>query len=192
MDIDFESQTLFYLGLYEVELSKHFKAICKPGLICWDIGASVGYDSLLMAKLTGTSVVAFEPDARGIEVFQKNMKANGDLGASVQLVPRFVSLEPTDSAISIDSFLNQPNTTPPDVLKIDVEGAEMAVLRGAARTIEKYHPSILLEVHSSALEAECLSFLTELRYRPEIVARRKWLKETRPIPHNRWIIATKP
>lgn len=41
MDIDFQSQSIVYLGLYEVELLKHFKAICKPGLVCWDIGASV-------------------------------------------------------------------------------------------------------------------------------------------------------
>ena len=192
MDIDFESQTIFYLGLYEVELSRYFREICKPGLICWDIGASVGYDSLLLAKLTGASVIAFEPDPGGIEKFQKNMEANGRLAAKVDLVPRFVSSTPSDSAVSIDSYASQPGTTPPDVLKIDVEGAEMDVLRGGQSTIESHHPSIILEVHSLALEEECQRFLRDHGYAPRIVSRRKWLKESRPIPHNRWLIAATP
>jgi hypothetical protein len=114
------------------------------------------------------------------------------LAAQIELVPRFVSSTPSGAAVSIDSYAAQPGTTPPDILKIDVEGAEMDVLLGGLSTIASHHPSIILEVHSVALEAECLGFLREHGYKPEIVSRRKWLKESRPIPHNRWLIAAKP
>lgn len=193
MDIDFQSQSIVYLGLYEVELSKHFKAICKPGLVCWDIGASVGYYSLLMAKLTGASVVAFEPDESAMGTFHRNMNSNPSLAATVTLVPAFVSSKPKgEGVVSIDSFVSVSGAVPPDVLKIDVEGAEFDVLEGGQDTIIRVLPSIILEVHSIELETLCLSFLTACGYNPKVVSARRWSKETRPIAHNRWLVAHRP
>lgn len=193
LDIDFRSQTIFYLGLYEVELVRHFKSLCRPGLVCWDIGASVGYDTLILAKLTGSSVVAFEPDEQAQARFRANLAANRHLAAKVTLVPASVSSEPKGQhVVSLDYYMSQSGGPLPDVLKIDVEGAESEVLQGGLNTILAAWPSIILEVHSRQLEVECEGLLRSLGYHTQIVNARRWLKETRPIPHNRWIIAPRP
>jgi hypothetical protein len=52
----------------------------------------------------------------------------------------------------------------PDVIKIDVEGAELLVLRGARKTLQEGKPRVLLEVHSDSLKIECRGFLGRLGY----------------------------
>ena len=56
----------------------------------------------------------------------------------------------------------------PNIIKIDVEGAEFLVLRGAEETIKKYHPFILLEVHSMLNMFNVVSFLSSLSYELKI------------------------
>lgn len=66
-------------------------------------------------------------------------------------------------SISLDACIYEERTlAPPDVMKIDVEGAELSVLRGTSRAITKHHPSIFLEVHGEKEHADCRAFL-ELR-----------------------------
>jgi len=57
----------------------------------------------------------------------------------------------------------------PDVLKIDVEGAEFRVLQGAYDTLTKTSPIIFLSVHSSDLRSACLNYLRELGYVFEVL-----------------------
>ena len=47
----------------------------------------------------------------------------------------------------------------PDLLKIDVEGAELSVLKGAEKVLRSEHPIILLSVHSDQLRKDCLEYL---------------------------------
>jgi hypothetical protein len=59
---------------------------------------------------------------------------------------------------------------PPDLMKIDVEGAELAVLRGAERLIGRFRPSILLDTHDflgpkhEGLHEQCLRALRDFGY----------------------------
>lgn len=55
---------------------------------------------------------------------------------------------------TLDSFMLTPS-----ILKIDVEGNELEVLKGAKRTIAKYHPKIIIETHSDRLRYEVLKKL---------------------------------
>lgn len=51
MMIDFQDgKTGMYLGLYEVELNRHLRALCRPGFRSFDIGGADGYDALIIAK----------------------------------------------------------------------------------------------------------------------------------------------
>ena len=62
-----------------------------------------------------------------------------------------------------DQFTAETNIIP-TLLKIDVEGEELNVLKGAKKILEKHHPSILLSTHGVQLRSDCLSFLTEAGY----------------------------
>jgi FkbM family methyltransferase len=68
--------------------------------------------------------------------------------------------------VSIDGLVAQGNP-PPDVIKIDVEGAEFDVLRGAEQTLRAHRPHLLLathDVHVPGIDRQCVEFLKDLGY----------------------------
>ena len=65
---------------------------------------------------------------------------------------------------TIDSLVNQKIITAPDVMKIDVEGAEQLTLAGASETISKHHPIIIVEFHSIFSAYKCMEILTQNKY----------------------------
>jgi hypothetical protein len=67
-------------------------------------------------------------------------------------------------AIAIDSFV-EAGAKPPDVMKIDVEGGELAVLRGARRVLASARPIIFLATHGQDLHTRCCNYLEELGYK---------------------------
>jgi hypothetical protein len=80
-------------------------------------------------------------------------------------------------------------------VKIDVDGSETDVLESASRLLSAARADVLVEVHSARLEADCIARLCGFGYNVEIISNAWWrwvVPERRPIPHNRWIFATKP
>ena len=57
------------------------------------------------------------------------------------------------------------------LLKVDVEGFECEVLRGAINTINSSHPKIVIETHSSKLKKECIELLHGLGYEPKYIGK---------------------
>lgn len=190
MEIDLQHQLKTYLGLYEMELNTHLRNLCRGVRTCFDVGASVGYDTLVMAKLTGGSVIAFDCDDAVIGRFRRNVGLNPSLEPRVQ-IHRYIVNDGTKGGSRIDSLVDG-GLPVPDLIKIDVEGSELEVLVGARRTLEKRMPGLLVEVHGVGLEEDCMALLVEIGYRPVVVDRRWWLAEHRPIPHNRWLVAYSP
>src|SRR5262249_54031836 len=71
-------------------------------------------------------------------------------------------------SIALDSCIyGEKRFHPPEVIKIDVEGAELEVLLGGSRTFTEFHPLVFLEVHGTQLHADCRDFLTAKGYRVE-------------------------
>lgn len=66
-------------------------------------------------------------------------------------------------SISCDEFVSAYNLIP-KLIKIDVEGAELEVLKGAEALIKKHHQVILLSTHSEVLKRECLDLLKTFGY----------------------------
>jgi hypothetical protein len=64
----------------------------------------------------------------------------------------------------IDTLLNEQGFSPPDVIKIDVEGAEVEVLNGAIHALTGFRPVVFLEAHSAALEHACSQLLRQAGY----------------------------
>lgn len=68
----------------------------------------------------------------------------------------------------LDTFIEN-NDICPDVIKVDIEGAENYFLEGAIKTIKKYHPVIYMELHSEFCSVQCMKIFSMLGYSVEII-----------------------
>ncbi|NHI88387.1 MAG: FkbM family methyltransferase [Candidatus Thorarchaeota archaeon] len=159
--------SLYYNGVHEPETTEYLRANVKPGCVAVDIGANVGYFTLVFANLVGTSgrVFAFEPDERIFHILTENIRLNGY--QNINLDNRAVSDNNGRQRFYLNSHLSRSGLTPSgstkritevetvkldtlnfervDWVKIDVEGAEVSVLKGMKRTISD-NPNIQLIV----------------------------------------------
>lgn len=164
---------LWAFGRYEPHLAELFSHLVRPGDRCVDVGANVGVHTVRLARLTGRGgeVVAIEPDPEVVRRAQHNITLNGlanvrVINAAASDRPgqmRLYRPGPRDANRARASLLHHPyltgdDTTVPVVtvddvcagnpvalIKIDVEGHEAAVVRGAAGTIDRYAPSVIFE-----------------------------------------------
>jgi hypothetical protein len=180
MRIDFGHQTRTYLGLYELELNRYLRRFLQCGAAAFDVGGQHGFDALLIARQTRGPVASFECDPECVARMRKNFALND---ASITAVPGFVGRD-----VRLDDWAFGPGFVP-DFIKVDIDGGEAAALRSASRVLDERHPSLVVEVHSQELEAECGALLVEHGYRPVIVNQRLLWPDLRPIAHNRWLVA---
>lgn len=186
-----------YFNGMETEQTTAMLTELGDGKVFFDIGANVGYYTILAAQAVGRSgaVVAFEPVVRNLVFLQWHVTLNkadnvkilpfalsdkssiasfslGQNSAMGHLAAAGDAKQPkTDDlvyvpTVSLDEIAAKLNLAP-DVLKIDVEGAEMDVFRGGRQTLESAKPTIFLSTHSPQLRAECLHFLEEIGYKIE-------------------------
>jgi FkbM family methyltransferase len=153
-------------GLYEPETIAFFRQTITQGMTCWDIGAQTGFFTCLFAALTGKSgkVVAYEPLPRTFEILGKNVRENAFGGrvtahnAACSDAPGQVRMLETSNMLVVDAEaknarpvdcvrLDQEQIPSPDLIKIDVEGHEPAVLRGLSGVLERCNPIIALELN---------------------------------------------
>lgn len=161
---------------FEEPVFETFRSLLEPGMTVFDIGANFGLYAVVAGRTVGPQgkVFAFEP-ATVREVLADHVRLNG-VEDRVEVVPMVVTDEPgeaefwepedarlasvsraaaernqsstahTERATSVDAFCEARHVVP-DVLKIDVEGAEASVLRGARRFLERRRGTLILEVH---------------------------------------------
>ena len=188
-----------HLGIQEVEQSQCLIKFLQAGQVFFDVGANVGFYSLLGARIVQSKgrVVAFEPFPRNLAFLYRHIELNKV--KNVTILPfacadqfateKFLRGEnhalghldtatasetkgPVDPAamlvatISLDEAAEKLGLCP-DVMKIDVEGAELRVLRGAAGILAQMRPVLLLSAHSDELRRACLLYLSEMAYRVE-------------------------
>ena len=79
MLLDMQTEKDFWLGTYEPEMQSALEELIKPGMTVYDVGANVGYVTLMMAKLTGAEgkVYAFEALPDNVERLRRNVELNG-------------------------------------------------------------------------------------------------------------------
>lgn len=174
----------FFLGTYEPRQTAAFCSSVRAGAVVYDVGAHFGYYSLLASKLVGDSgrVIALEPSPRNLRVLRKHIELNHLANITVletalsdqQGEARFENRAGSGVGhLSPDGPLTVKLTTldalarefpAPNVLKVDVEGAEEAVLRGGRETLSRSKPTIFLSTHGPALAENCSRMLRELGY----------------------------
>jgi hypothetical protein len=189
LEVDPRSPVHIYLGTAEVEIARHLRRLARPGYACFDVGGHNAYYAMVLARLTHTRVTSFEFDPAGVARMRRNLALNPQLEPLVKIAPVYLSFE-TNAAVSADTVDGRVacgQDPRPDLLKIDVEGEEANVLRGARATLA-HRPHLIIETHGASVERECCELLWPYGYRPKVVTQRRWLREHRA-PDNRWLVA---
>lgn len=180
--------TRVLLNSYEPHQTVLFQRLLSEGDTVFDVGAHVGYYTLLSAVLVGPGgkVAAFEPDPENVRDLAAHVRINrlenvtvvaGAVGresgsARLELGPGSgrgrLSKEGTVEVrtVSLDDFVVETGLRP-RLVKIDVEGAEMPVLRGARTLLETVRPALVLSTHGKGRRERCVEYLTPLGYRFE-------------------------
>ena len=189
MHIDFVQLTRTYLGLYEIEVSRWIRRFARPGVLSFDVGTQFAYDALVLAKLTGARVAAFEADAALRPAIERNLELNPELRSKVNISYAIVGARSGPGRVALDDFASGHDGFHPGFVKIDVDGGEVDVLRGMQHTLRDRRPHLLIETHAPSLELACGEIMTAAGYRPIVVHQRALLPDRRVIPHNRWLVA---
>jgi FkbM family methyltransferase len=165
----------YALGINELPIQSALADVLKPGDTFYDIGAHVGFFTTIAARLVGSSghIFAFEPSSENLRTLQRNLQLNAL--SNVTVIPKAVSCQsgteklwlaecpgghtlatigqPPDvkgsitvETVTIDDLITAGLILPPQLVKIDVEGAELDVLQGMTHTIQAWKPTILYEV----------------------------------------------
>jgi FkbM family methyltransferase len=90
--LDLQAEKDYWLGTYEPELQEAISDLVRPGSVEYDVGANIGYISLLLAQAAGEngSVYAFEALPANLERLRQNLALNG-IGNRVKVIPGAVS-----------------------------------------------------------------------------------------------------
>jgi len=181
-------------GLLELPVQEALRRMVRPGAVVYDVGANVGFFSLLAGRVAGPAgaVEAFEPSPDAALALRANVAINGMTQIRVHQTAvarshgraEFLLLpEPSQSHLkersphreasdtitvevtSIDEAVGSLGLRPPDMIKIDTEGSEVDVLEGARRTLTKHRPVVICELHKTNLEI--LELLADLGYAVE-------------------------
>lgn len=172
-------------GTYELDTQMAIARLVRPDFVCYDIGASIGYLSLLMAH-RARQVYAFEPAPHAAAEIERQAAVNGFSNISVIRQPvsddgRLVTFAITDVAygsaiaygdtkwptiqvetLTLDKFIEDHPA--PDFIKIDVEGEEGRVLAGARELLRHKRPIICCEIHNEKAAHEVQQTLSQHSY----------------------------
>lgn len=180
MKIDWRRHRSFIYGTWEPHVVSAVSGMVSKGDTAIDIGAHIGFYTLLLSKLVGRDgkVIAFEPLPGNFKILEENIRLN-QLHSRVRAIDRAVldrSIDGMELMVSIDEssslisslwaslFFKESGETvvvktvslddlmseldlPVHFIKMDAEGAEELILRGALKTIERYHPAMVIELH---------------------------------------------
>ena len=188
LDLQHQSQT--YFGTWEREHYGWTHRLSRDICTFVDIGANHGIMTAYGAARTGARrILAFEPRTDLHSVIETSVEMNGEVD-TFMLDNRFVSNATTDTSVCLDNFADE--ICYPCFLKVDVDGGEEEVLRGAEQVFTNGDARLLLETHSKALEDACLDVLAGYGYETRIIDNAWWrfiLPEQRGCAHNRWLAA---
>ena len=191
------ARSIFLTGVWEPKVTDFARSWIRPGMVVVDVGAHVGYYTLLFAQLVGEDghVFAFEPIPAVNRCLEQSIRLNGftnvtmfstalfDVDGNSPIGRKGKLLQP-DAASTKDPIIETKvfdhrreewGIGPVDLVKIDVEGAEMNVLLGMEKCLSDSKPGLLIEVHPQGIwdfgysPSILLEFLSERGYRAQAV-----------------------
>jgi FkbM family methyltransferase len=207
---DPEQLKVYFYGHYHERYEAWLvQQLLAAGGVFYDIGANVGYFTLVAATSLAHrgQILAFEPGRNAYTRLTDNLALNpyrniktfplavadregeATLHLAGDIADSSASLYPSGPAsagaetcrtVSLDHFLASEAVPPPDLIKLDVEGAELAVLQGARQLLTAQPPMFLMEMEeknlraAGASRAAILAFLTPFGYRPAHLYKGRW------------------
>lgn len=160
---DYVQQRIFFDDYYERPLVNWLKETLRPDDVFWDVGGNVGAIALVAARHC-RQVVAFEPDPRSADALARNVEANGlgnvivqraalgdsagqgtlyrasrhNSGMTSLLPGRTPAVDAIDIQVeTADAFVARHEALAPTIVKLDVEGAEHLVVKGARNCLRR-------------------------------------------------------
>ncbi len=179
------SRTIFENGSYEPQLTSLLLPFIKPGMTVFDIGANIGYYTVLMGRRVGPqgAVHAFEINERVLDLLEDNVRIahltnvtvvkkavtkttgeaefflprDGDEAeGSLRKNNRYDAIKAvTVNTISIDDYIREREISHVDLIKIDVEGAESEAFQGATKLLSSKVKPVIM---FEALDSACVNF----------------------------------
>jgi FkbM family methyltransferase len=169
-----------WTGSYEEDFSRYVAESVEPGMVGYDIGAWHGFFTGIMLAQGAKQVVMFEPLPENLAALDTFIRLNPAHRVSVQNVAlgaergmmkllqaagsSMAKLEASPfqkgsatgrgldvAVMPLDLIIQEQQLPQPDIIKIDIEGAELMMLEGAQETLSNARPLILAEIHSGEL-----------------------------------------
>jgi FkbM family methyltransferase len=191
LPLDHAHAGLIVRGTLEPPVQEALRRLLAPGAVFYDVGANIGFFTILGARLVGPEgrVVAFEPVPACARAVAHNIALNEFAHAEIReeavgarsgtdrlLVVGEASWSHLASTgrhadvrdeievkvVAIDELVAAGKIPPPDVLKIDTEGAELQAIEGMRATIARHRPAIVCELHDT--NAAFCALMDELEY----------------------------
>lgn len=169
------SNPAYAMGLAEPAVQAELEQSLRPGMVFYDVGANIGFMTLIASRLVGArgQVVAFEPLVENVELLERNVALNtvtnvvtvqralssrsgharmtvpggSDAGTRAALDVSTHAVGPEVLVSALDDAITELGLRPPDLVKIDVEGAEADVVAGMEKTLGTSGPRLLIEIH---------------------------------------------
>lgn len=177
-----------WLGSYERKKQLAIAQWLQQGAIAYDIGANVGFYTLLFAKAVGPEgrVFAFEPSPVNLADLLRHLRINevsncrvvsAAVGRDVAIgsfdfgpSPRMGRLSRSDTTlhvptVSLDWLVSRGALPAPTLLKLDVEGAEAEVLSGASSLLEGRNAAWFVALHGEAATTQCAKIFRRFGYK---------------------------
>lgn len=174
-----------WLGSYEWEMQKRMAKEVRPGMTFYDIGANVGFYSLLAAKLVGSGrVYAMEPLASNLAYLRRHLELNRvrnvevmEMALSDEVGKLAFESEGTRAmgrigaagttlveSSTIDFLLEEGKIDFPDCIKMDIEGTEYRALAAARECFARHRPKLFLALHGKGVHENCCRLLSSWGY----------------------------
>jgi FkbM family methyltransferase len=194
MKLEMDSEVPLYYWLredHDQTLVTTMRPLVQRGTTALDIGANIGFYTMMMARWVGPEgqVLSFDPDPDALRRLRRHTELNAL--SNVVSVPKAVSDQnemlafrvlgngwsqvigedngASEGVISVDcvrldDFMSTRNVESVSFMKIDVENHEVRVLQGGRETLKRYSPHLIIEVHSAESLRGCTLELFALGY----------------------------
>lgn len=199
VDLNDRIQRQMWAGLYEPHVRDCFEALLRPGDVYVDVGGHIGYHAVAAAHRVGANgrVFAFEADpalherlarnlgqfpwaqavhaavwdSSGVLAFERSSFEQESGWGTLCAVRDLGKGEHVDvRAISLDDWFRDAGVARWNAMKLDAEGSELTVLRGAKKALDRFRPFLILEINGIVLKQggfsarEVMEFLTMRDY----------------------------